>query len=103
MRSRPMQETQRKAEQLLSRQDVPWPALQQISSELKRLDGGDHWLHHTCQGTRLVLHAPRKREKSKELQARLAKLQEQVDQASYNQMVADVTQKVHYATVCKLT
>ena len=88
------QELQDEAQQLLTAKSIPWVRLKDISSELKSTDANEHWLHQICEGTQLVLNAPRKREESRELQERLAKLQEQVDQAAYNRMVSDVTKKV---------
>ncbi len=70
--------------------------LRSITLELRKVVGNSDklFLHVACQGSQLVLHTPPKREKSKELQDRLNKLQEQVDQASYNRMVSDVTKQV---------
>lgn len=91
-----LQELQNEAQQLLGRQHIPWLSLQSITLELRRVSAHskEQWLHVLCQGSQLVLSTPPKREKSKELQERLTKLQEQVDQASYNRMVSDVTKGV---------
>ena len=97
-----LQELQSEAHQLLTRPDVPWLRLKCLSAELKKATSEELWLHTACKGTQIVLQAPRKREKSKELQARLAKLQQNVDQASYNRMVSEVTKKVRgqFGCVC---
>lgn len=91
-----LQESQGKAQQLLVSQEVPWQSLRDITQQLRKTSpqADNLWLHEVCQGSQLVLCAPPKREKSKELQARLSRLQQQVDQASYNKMVAEVTQQV---------
>lgn len=60
--------------------------LQSVSAEK---DGP--WLHQACQGISLILPTPPPRIKSKELQDRLAILQKNVEQASYNKMVSEVT------------
>ncbi|KAL3159698.1 hypothetical protein ABBQ38_010104 [Trebouxia sp. C0009 RCD-2024] len=88
-------ESQGKAQQLLVSQEVPWQSLRDITQQLRKTSpqADNLWLHEVCQGSQLVLCAPPKREKSKELQARLSRLQQQVDQASYNKMVAEVTQQ----------
>lgn len=87
------QELQSEAQQLLTRPDVPWLWLKCLSAELSKATSEELWLHTACKGSQLVLQAPRRRDKSKELQARLLKLQENVDQASYNRMVSEVTKK----------
>lgn len=91
-----MQELQAQAQQLLSGQEVPWRSLRDISQQLHTVQPKEDSLslHEACRGSQLVLPAPPKREKSKELLERLSRLQQQVDQNSYNKMVAEVTQQV---------
>ena len=89
-----LQELQARARQLLVGQEVPWASLRDIGRQLQNVEPNIHWLHEACKGSQLVLSAPSKREKSKELQERLSRLQQQVDQALYNKMVAEVTQQV---------
>lgn len=45
-----------------------------------------------CQGSQLLFTSPPARQRSKQLEDRLAKLQRMVDQQQYAAMVADVTQ-----------
>lgn len=91
-----LQELQAQAQQLLSVQEVPWRSLRDISQQLYAVQPKEDSLslHEACRGSQLVLSAPAKREKSKELLERLSRLQQQVDQQSYNKMVAEVTQQV---------
>ena len=91
-----MQELQAQAQQLLIGQEIPWRGLRDISQQLQavRLNADGPWLHEACNGSQVILSAPPKREKSKELLERLSRLQQQVDQHSYNKMVAEVTQQV---------
>ncbi|DBB09773.1 TPA: hypothetical protein ACH3X3_001405 [Trebouxia sp. C0006] len=90
------QDLQTEATQFLAKPEVPWSRLRAITLELRQCTGStnDLLLHEVCHGSKLVLQSPQKREKSKELQDRLIKLQQQVDQASYNKMVSDVTKQV---------
>ena len=91
-----MQELRAQAQQLLIGQEIPWRGLRDISQQLQavRPNADSPWLHEACKGSQLILSAPPKREKSKELLERLSRLQQQVDQHSYNSMVAEVTQQV---------
>ena len=50
-------------------------------------------LHMAAKDSGLVLGSPPARVKSRELQARLSKLQQQLDKRQYDQMTADVTQQ----------
>lgn len=92
-----VQDLQAEARQLSTAQEISWQRLCDITKQLRKAspDTATLCLHEVCTGTQLVLHAPQKRAKSKELQERLSRLQEKVDQASYNKMVAEVTQQVH--------
>jgi hypothetical protein len=91
-----LKDLQTEATQLLAKPEVPWSRLRAITLEFRRSTGSTEGLllHKICHGSKLMLKPPHKREKSKELQDRLIKLQEQVDQASYNKMVSDVTKQV---------
>ena len=91
-----MQEVQTRAQQLLDGHEVPWRGLHDINQQLQAVQpkANGPWLHEACKGSQLTLAAPPKREKSKELLERLSRLQQQVDQNSYNKMVAEVTQQV---------
>ena len=91
-----LQELQAQAQQLFMSQDIPWRSLRDISQQLQILQpkADSPWMHEACKGSKLILSAPPKREKSKELLERLSRLQQQVDQNSYNKMVAEVTQQV---------
>ena len=91
-----MQELQAQAQQLLIGQEIPWRSLRDIVQQLQTVQpkADSPWIHEACKGSRLILSAPPKREKSKELLERLSRLQQQVDQNSYNKMVAEVTQQV---------
>ena len=51
----------------------------------------DWLLHQICHGSSLALAPPPQRHKSPELQARLKKLQEELDNKRYNEMVSDIT------------
>lgn len=75
---------------------VPWTELTQLAQQLQKLRPKDErlLLHKACQGSALDLSSPPVRQKSPELQARLAQLQEKLDAQKYEHMVADVTQQV---------
>mmetsp|Transcript_5349 Transcript_5349/g.11701 ORF Transcript_5349/g.11701 Transcript_5349/m.11701 type:complete len:259 (-) Transcript_5349:407-1183(-) len=74
-------------------QRVKWSTLKTITNEHnKAVPGSSVSLHDLCQGSSLSLNSPAPRQRSPELQARLAKLQEQVDNMRYDAMVADITQ-----------
>ena len=85
--------SKQQAQDLLKQKQVPWQQLQKIGKELQVTAGaGDSlWLHQACQDAKILLPKPPARVKSKELQDRLALLQKNVEQASYNRMVSDVT------------
>ena len=91
-----LQETRAQAGSLLPKQTVPWAQLKQLVQQLKAVqpDEPGLQLHTVCKGSQLVLQPPQARQKSPELQARLAKLQAALDQQHYDRMVHDVTEKV---------
>lgn len=97
------QDLQDEATQLLAKPEVPWSRLRAITLEFRLSTGSTDGLllHEVCYGSKLVLKPPQKREKSKELQDRLIKLQEQVDQASYDKMVSDVTKQERAAAALR--
>lgn len=96
-------ELQAAAQELLAGQDVSWSQLRTIASELRQSAGSTNGLllRSVCHGSQLMLKSPPRREKSKELQDRLLKLQKQVDQASYNRMVSDVTKQERAAAALR--
>lgn len=97
------QDLQTEATQLLTKPEVPWSRLRAITLEYRHSTGSIDGLllHEVCHGSKLTLKPPQKRQKSKELQERLIKLQEQVDQASYNKMVSDVTKQERAAAALR--
>eukprot|EP00798_Chlamydomonas_sp_ICE-L_P028852 gene28852-32039_t len=71
---------------------VSWKALKEIVSLLnKESPPTNIQLHQLCAKSSLKLTSPTPREKSPALLARLAKLQDDLDKASYDRMVADIT------------
>ena len=75
---------------------MPWAQLKQLIQQLQAVqpDEPGLQLHTVCRGSQLVLQPPQARQKSPELQARLATLQAALDQQHYDRMVHDVTEKV---------
>ena len=98
-----LQETRAQAGSLLSRKTVPWAQLKQLYQQLQAVqpDEPSLQLRTVCKGSQLVLQPPQARQKSPELQARLAKLQAALDQQHYDRMVHDVTGKVGCTSACK--
>ena len=91
-----LQETRAQAGSLLSRKTVPWAQLKLLIQQLEAVqpDEPGLQLHTVCKGSQLVLQPPQARQKSPELQTRLAKLQAALDQQHYDRMVHDVTERV---------
>ncbi|KAA6425417.1 MAG: hypothetical protein FRX49_04910, partial [Trebouxia sp. A1-2] len=98
-----MKDLRAEATQLLAKPEVPWSRLRAITLDFRQSAGSTDGLllHEVCHGSKLVMKPPQRREKSKELQDRLTKLQEQVDQASYNKMVSDVTKQERAAAALR--
>lgn len=88
-------ETRAEAGSLLPQKAVPWAQLKHLVQQLQAVqpDEPGLQLHTVCKGSQLVLQPPQARQKSPELQARLAKLQAALEQQHYDRMVHDVTEK----------
>ncbi|GIL45797.1 hypothetical protein Vafri_2942 [Volvox africanus] len=71
---------------------IQWNDLKSIVSELRKVNPARPiYLHQLCSHRDVILPIPPPKEKSPELQARLAQLQEALDNKRYSEMVADIT------------
>eukprot|EP00271_Cylindrocystis_brebissonii_P001147 TRINITY_DN11454_c0_g1_i2.p1 TRINITY_DN11454_c0_g1~~TRINITY_DN11454_c0_g1_i2.p1 ORF type:complete len:359 (-),score=58.87 TRINITY_DN11454_c0_g1_i2:1069-2145(-) len=71
---------------------IPYSLLRRIAMQFRHTGQSEKatWLHCQLKGSELLLPRPKPKEKSEELKARLAKLQDAVDRKEYAKMVADV-------------
>lgn len=97
-------------QQHLDADAVPWKVVQRVCRELRQpasdQDSSSSSVVQqpapvTCQGAKLVLPSPPARQRSKQLQEHLAKLQDKVDQQRYAEMVADVAQQEQKAAAAQ--
>ncbi|CAK9875838.1 unnamed protein product [Sphagnum jensenii] len=72
---------------------VPYPIVRDLWLHLS--SGYGVPFHQVLKGSSFVLQSPKPRERSKELQERLMKLQEIADQKAYKELVKDITQHDH--------
>jgi hypothetical protein len=72
---------------------VPYPIVRDLWLHLS--PGYGVPFHQVLKGSSFVLQSPKPRERSKELQERLIKLQEIADQKAYKELVKDITQHDH--------
>eukprot|EP00850_Spirogloea_muscicola_P006247 SM000029S10542 [mRNA] locus=s29:767396:768903:+ [translate_table: standard] len=77
---------------------APYALLRRLAQCLRahQLEGGSAgtaWLHRATAGSDILLNSPRIREKSPELQARLAELQDAADRRAYDELVHDVSRR----------
>ncbi|GLI64005.1 hypothetical protein VaNZ11_007159 [Volvox africanus] len=71
---------------------IRWDDLKAIVSEVRKANAAKSiYLHQLCSHRDVILPIPPPKEKSPELQARLAQLQEALDNKRYSEMVADIT------------
>lgn len=70
---------------------VAWATLKQLHGCSNIADRP--LLHQLCQGSAVLLHPPKPRVRSKALQERLSKLQSDLDDKKYAEMVSDITAK----------
>ncbi|GLC59731.1 hypothetical protein PLESTB_001527500 [Pleodorina starrii] len=80
------------AERLRGAGSIPWEDLKCIASELRANPEKPIYLHQLCSHKDVEYPAPPPKEKSPELQARLARLQAELDNKRYSDMVADITE-----------
>ncbi|KAG2501234.1 hypothetical protein HYH03_001041 [Edaphochlamys debaryana] len=73
---------------------IPWDDLKSIVEAYRKASPSKPvYLHKLCSPGDVLLPSPPARERNPELVARLAKLQEQVDNKRYSDMVSDITEK----------
>ncbi|PNG99132.1 hypothetical protein TSOC_015097, partial [Tetrabaena socialis] len=73
---------------------IAWDDIKSIAQAYSEANPGKPvYLHQLCSRSDIALQAPPVKEKSPELLARLKKLQEELDNKRYAEMVSDITEK----------
>ncbi|KXZ47022.1 hypothetical protein GPECTOR_38g259 [Gonium pectorale] len=81
------------ARELRAAERIPWDDLKSITEAYKKANPGRPvYLSQLCGPSDIVLQAPPAKGKSPELQARLNRLQEELENRRYSEMVADITE-----------
>lgn len=85
-----------KARALTDQSEIPWGTLKELVAAARKVgmleDDGGPWCYDLCKNSGLVLpQPPPPRQYAPEFKARLAKLQAEVENKQYQNMVADVT------------
>eukprot|EP00878_Enallax_costatus_P010619 GHUV01011094.1.p1 GENE.GHUV01011094.1~~GHUV01011094.1.p1 ORF type:complete len:223 (+),score=70.68 GHUV01011094.1:275-943(+) len=87
-----LQEVQDLCQQHIKSDQVPWRVVQLAYGHRKKHQvAAQESAASICKGSQLVFTSPPARQRSKQLEERIAKLQHMVDQQEYAAMVADVT------------